>query len=111
NQAGPGNPTCDPECRARLELDLQAPQCRRPVTYLWLEAGRLQSHRLRAAPWPRRRGPVFADELVPLPGAHPIGDPFMKIAWSYNCLYARTPHILSDRVAHAHESNGDPSGL
>ena len=28
NQAEPGNPTCHPECRARPELDLQAPHCR-----------------------------------------------------------------------------------
>ena len=49
--------------------------------------------------------------LLPLPGAHSIGDPFMEIAWSYDCLYSCTPHIVSDRVAHPHESNSDPSGL
>src|SRR5262249_28295591 len=44
-----------------------------------------------------------------LPGTHAIRCPFIEIARSYSCLYPGKPHIVSDSVAHARESNGDTS--
>jgi hypothetical protein len=57
--------------------------------------------------------PTLSDgrTALPLPGTHPIRCPFMEIARSYNCLYPSKPHIVSDRVAHARECNGDTSVL
>ena len=48
---------------------------------------------------------------LPLPSAHTIRCPFIEIARSHDCLYPGEPHIVSDGVAHARESNADTPAL
>src|SRR3954468_9530606 len=46
-----------------------------------------------------------------LPGTHSVRYPFVEVGWPYNFLYAREPHVLPNRISHAHESNANATLL
>src|SRR4029077_11879791 len=49
--------------------------------------------------------------FLPLPGAYPVGHPFVEVSRTDDSLYATEPKPLSYFVAHAGEGEGNPLRL
>src|SRR5262245_30897371 len=79
------------------------------------ERARLVGDKMLMPLWPRgslpREATAMAIWLSPLPSTHAVRNTFVEVDRIDNILDSSEPHILTDSVAYAGESDGDALGL